>query len=705
MKGKWYVIALASIAIITAISIFTITQNKQHITMPSTIMSTQSAKAFSFVELHENSIENEWVYVTNDAGEKIDVPVKVVEHNIIEIDRLKAGRYELNIQKKALQKKSIFLKNQKVRFEVIEKLASIKSQKELDEYFEKIAKLNESNSGTGLFHVKTEMADDSATESSGSSHSSTNNQVEGIEEADVAVTDGEVIYTVSGSNVFLIDAKDPASLKQLSAIRLKEHTYVEQLLLHENYLIVSYSDFIEQNEKGEYVYESYAKIGIYDISNKQNPKLVRDYGHEGYSIAIRKTNNTLYFITQNSPDYWAWYRGDSDEPLTPAVYDSEEGGKTELNIEKISILPNSTEPNFTTISAIDLSNGDSVEIQTESYLGSSAGFYMSHNAMYLTASKYASSAPNNRIMMDIAIAREAAETSIYRFAVNGTNVSFTGQTTVAGSILNQFSMDEHNGYFRVATTSGNTRGAEADSTSAIIIFDSSMNQVGEVSDLAKGERIYSARFMGDRAYIVTFKEMDPLFTFDLSNPTNPKVLGELKIPGYSTYLHPVGENHLLGLGYQTEVEKIQGSNENFVKQVGLKLSLFNVKDLNNPIEQDVELISGEGTYSQAIDNHKAFFIHQDKNLYGFPVSIYDYNKNPTNPYFGEGAMLYTVTPDTGITVAANLITPSQNAAYEAWETLTQRILYINDAIYLVRQQQIVSYDLNSYNQLGSVRFQ
>lgn len=703
VKGKWYVIALASIAIITAVSIFIITQSKQHITMPSTVMSTQMAKAFSVVELHENSIENEWVFVTNELGEKIDVPVKVVEQNTIEIDRLRAGRYELHIQKNALQKKSIFTRDQIVRFEVIEKLATINSKKELDEYFERVAKLNESNTG-GFFNMRTEeLQSDSAAKSPGSSHSSTNNQVEGIEEADVSVTDGEVIYTVSGSNVFLIDVKDPSSLKQLATIRLKEHTYVEQLVLHENYLIVSYSDYIEQNEKGEYIYESYAKVGIYDITNKQNPKLVRDYGHEGYSVAIRKTNDTLYFITQNSPDYWTWYHEDSDEPLTPAIYDSEEGGKTELNLDKISILPNSNEPNFTTISAIDLSSGESVDIQTESYLGSSAGFYMSHNAMYLTAAKYAP-VSNNRTMMDIAIVSEALETSIYRFSVNGTNVSFTSQTTVEGSILNQFSMDEHNGYFRVATTSGKTRGADADSTSAITIFDSSMNQVGKVSDLAKGERIYSARFMGDRAYIVTFKEIDPLFTFDLSNPTNPKVLGELKIPGYSTYLHPVGENHLLGLGYETEVEKMVGSNESFVRQVGLKLSLFNVTDLSNPVEQDVEIIGGEGTYSQAVDTHKAFFIHQEKNMYGFPVSVYDYKKNPVNPYIGEGAMLYTVTPDSGITVAANLISPSQNQSYEIWDELTQRILYINDAIYLVKPQQIVSYDLNSFNQLGAVRF-
>ncbi len=703
MKGKWYVISLVSMALIAAAAIFIFTQTKQYTTMPTTVMSTQSAKAFSFEELHENSVENEWVYVTNDAGEKIDVSIKVVEQNTIEIDRLRAGEYELHIQKNALQKQNIFTKNQKVHFEVIEELVSIKSKKELDNYFEKIAKLNDSNSSM-LF--KTETLQDSAEESSqssGSSHSSTNNQVEGIEEADVAVTDGEVIYTVSGSNVFLIDAKDPASLKQLAVIRLKEQTYVEQLLLHENYLIVSYSDYVENNEKGEYVYESYAKVGIYDITNKQNPKLVRDYGHEGYSIAIRQTNDTLYFITQNSPDYWLWYREDSDEPLTPAIYDSEEGGKTELDLDKISILPNSMEPNFTTISAIDLSSGKSIDIQTESYLGSSAGFYMSNNAMYLTAEKYERMS-NNRKMVDIAIVQDASETSIYRFAIGGTNVSFTGQTTVAGSILNQFSMDEYNGYFRVATTSGKTRGPDADSTSAIIIFDSAMNQVGKVSDLAKGERIYSARFMGDRAYIVTFKEMDPLFTFDLSTPTNPKVLGELKIPGYSTYLHPIGENHLLGFGYQTEVEKMSGSNENFVRQVGLKLSLFNVTDLNNPIEQDVELIGGEGTYSQAIDSHKAFFIHQQKNLYGFPVSIYDSQKNPTNPFVGEGAMLYTVTPESGITMAASLISPSSNKSYEVWEELTQRILYINDAIYLVRQKQIVSYDLNSFKQLGSVRF-
>jgi inhibitor of cysteine peptidase len=703
VKGKLYVFALASIALITVISIFIITQNKQHVTMPSMVMSTQSAKAFSGVELRGNSIEKEWVYVTNGAGEKINVQVKMVEQNTIEIDPLKAGRYELHIKKNALQKKGIFTRNQIVRFEVIDKLTQIKSKKELEEYFKKVAKLNESNSRTGLFNVKTEMSEDSASQqSSGSSHSSTNNQVEGIEEADVAVTDGEVIYTVSGTNVLLIDAKNPASLNQIAAIRLKEHTYVEQLILHNNYLIVSYSDYVELNDKGDYVYESYAKVGIYDISDKQKPKLVRDYGHEGYSVAIRKTNDTLYFISQNSPDYWAWYREEGDESLTPAIYDSEEGGKTDLNLDKISILPNSTEPNFTTISAINLSSGESVDIQTESYLGSSAGFYMSHNAMYLTTAKYASFAPNNR-MMDIEIMREASETSIYRFEVNGTKVSFTGQTTVAGSILNQFSMDEHNGYLRVATTSGNTRGADADSTSAIIIFDSSMNQVGKVGDLAKGERIYSARFMGDKAYIVTFKETDPLFTFDLSNPTNPKVLGELKIPGYSTYLHPVGENHLLGLGYHTELEQSQGSS--FVKQVGLKLSLFNVTDLNNPIEQDIEIIGGEGTYSQAIDNHKAFFIHKGKNLYGFPVTVYDYAKNSNYPFLGEGAMLYTVTPEDGIEVTANLISKKSNQSFEYWEESTNRILYINDTIYLVKQQRIDSYDLNSFNQLGTVSFQ
>mgnify|MGYP003484177661 FL=1 len=108
MKGKWYVISLMSIAFIIAVSIFVLTQSNQSITMASTVMSTQNAKAYSGVELHENSIENEWVYVTNGAGEKIDVPVKVVEHNTIEIDRLRAGSYELHIQKKALQKKSIF---------------------------------------------------------------------------------------------------------------------------------------------------------------------------------------------------------------------------------------------------------------------------------------------------------------------------------------------------------------------------------------------------------------------------------------------------------------------------------------------------------------------------------------------------------------------------------------------------------------------
>ena len=272
MKKIWFVISLVSIVLITVISILIITNNKQQVTMPMTIMSTQSAKAFSGVTLHENSIENNWVYVTNNAGEKINVPVKVVEPNTIEIDRLQAGSYKLHVQKQALKKNNMFTRNQVVDFEVIEKLATIKSKKELEAYFEKLAKLNKSNSGNELFGVE-ESADTAKLDSSGSSHSSTNNQVEGIEEGDVAVTDGEVIYTVSGSNVFLIDAKNPASLKQLAAIRLKEQAYVEQLILHNNYLIISYSDYIEQNKKANIFMKATQKSGFMTYRIRKNRNL------------------------------------------------------------------------------------------------------------------------------------------------------------------------------------------------------------------------------------------------------------------------------------------------------------------------------------------------------------------------------------------------------------------------------------------------
>lgn len=681
-------------------------QNKVAFFAPSTVLASQPFSMTTSHDLDEGSIDENKVYVTDKDGKPVASAISISNQNQIIIEKLPPGQYNLHIKRSAFINPPLITRAQSVPFTIIEKLASIQTDEELESYFEALIQAEEVNTGRNT--IRFEMLEDiaeSESESSlgaGSGHSETNNQVEGIEEADVTLTDGETIYTIVDQTIVLVDAENPSNMVKQAVIRLEENAYAHQLLLHEHYLLIAFSDHREEIKDGNYLYKNFSKVAIYDVSNKQDPKKVREIGQEGDIVAIRKTANMLYLVTQTAPNYWLLKEG-VDVDLKPAVYDSNEEGEQLLQNDRISILPNSQDPNYTVISVLDLASGETAKVETESYLGGGAGFYMSHEAMYITAGLYSDNLAAQDGIWNRMMIRTPSETTIYRFGIQGKSIYLSGQTTIEGTVLNQFSMDEYNGYFRVATTKGNTRGEEADSTSAITIFDKQMVQQGVVRDLAKGERIYSARFMGDRAYIVTFKEMDPLFAFDLADPKNPKVLGELKIPGYSTYLHPIGENHLLGLGYDTSLEKDKDTGQSFVVQKGVKLSLFDVTDLTNPIEKDVEIIGGQGSYSQALDNHKALFRHTGKNLFGFPITLYSRVGTQELQYNGSGARLYEVTPEKGIQLAADIVNYNSAMEYENWEESIQRMIYIDEALYLVSNTSINSYDLNSFAAKSKVK--
>lgn len=700
MKGKYYALIIAVLAFISIVAIFIFMQTKERIIIPSTILSSQQVQAIASGPLDEKSVENGWIQITDEKGNHIENDISIKEPNLLLLGKFSAGKYKVHIDKKAFKKSSFMQKDVVTTFSVMDALEPIKFDQQLVQHYENILAM-EKNAQKKL-GVKNDFVvsggeEEKAAEDA-SDYSTTNNQVEGIEEADVAVTDGKVIYTATDRSVVLIDAADPKNLNKLSTIKFKENEYVQKLVLHEKLLIVVFERYGEFLENGLYRYENSAQVNIYNVENPNSPELVHSHGHEGMLVAVRKIEDMFYLITKFTPDY---YRIEDLEPgqLKPAIYD----GDSKEDSVRITILPNSTEPNMVTISAIDLKTNRVNSVETETYVGSAEGLYMSHEAIYLTAGKYDYNM-FGRDMMVIDMIMEPVETTIYKFNVDGQSLQFAGQTTLEGRILNQFSMDEYKGYLRVASTKGNARGQNANSENSIIIYDGSLNKVGEISGLAKGERIYSARFMEDKAYVVTFKETDPLFTFDLSNPKAPKLLGELKIPGFSTYLHPIGENHLLGLGYDTKlVTEVQGT-EPFIRRLGLKLSLFDVTDISNPIEQDVEYIGKEGTYSLAIDDHHAFFIHKDNSLYGFPVTLYDYS-NPAAPFLGDGAMIFKVTEENGIEHEASLFPEYQGQSEEYWIYSTKRILYIGNALYAVKERGVTSYDINTYQQLDSVSLQ
>lgn len=271
-------------------------------------------------------------------------------------------------------------------------------------------------------------------------------------------------------------------------------------------------------------------------------------------------------------------------------------------------------------------------------------------------------------------------------------------------------MDEYDGYFRIATTLSEQwsrfREDPAESYSNLYVLDSDLNNIGALEKLAPGERIYSARFMNDRAFLVTFKQVDPLFAIDLSNPANPTIAGSLKIPGFSNYLHPYDENHLIGIGYSTKLE-----DGDFITQQGLKISLFDVTDLSNPIEQDSIVIGDRGTASLATSDHKAVLFSKEKGLLVIPATIREFN-SPSD-YWGkltfDGALVLAIT-DQEITERGRIDHTDGFKDEEYFyvggnsfqEASVPRSLYLENDLYTVSQSYIKINDLTSLEAIQSI---
>ncbi|MCK5061079.1 beta-propeller domain-containing protein [Candidatus Parcubacteria bacterium] len=312
------------------------------------------------------------------------------------------------------------------------------------------------------------------------------------------------------------------------------------------------------------------------------------------------------------------------------------------------------------------------------------------------------------------ISKELEKTVIHKVAINKDKIEYQTNGQVTGHVLNQFSMDEQGDYFRIATTKNRTwtrymDGEERESYSNLYVLDKDLNQVGAVERLAKGERIYSVRFMQGRAYMVTFKQIDPLFVIDLSDPKNPKVLGELKIPGFSNYLHPYDDKHLIGIGKDTAESEWGG-----VRIKGIKISLFDVSDVSNPKEVDTYVMGEAGSDSIALHDHKAFLFSKDKNLMAMPVSI---RETIDGRSYGKltfsGAAVFTITENKielkGKIDHSDGGRPSPRdhwRGYDYYDNSVKRCLYIDDVIYSFSNNYLSMNDLgNDLNEINKLKLE
>lgn len=541
---------------------------------------------------------------------------------------------------------------------------------------------------------------ETATNEVANDYSKTNTQVQGVDEADIVKTDGTYIYYLTNEKLTIINTENASQMKEMSTIKFDETFTPEEIFLNNDKIIVIGKRYeYDKTERKigideDYLYpnymdKTYTSAKLYNVKDKINPALERTVEVEGDYLTARMIGSNVY-IASNKYMYYAYicntYKSTelNEDDFKPHYLDTATSNETKsINFDCIYYIPEFEDTNYLNIVAFNITNNQ--EANVESYLGAGEEIYASKENLYVTKTKYDYERKN----------KTSITTEIYKFNLNNANCTFAKAGDVPGSVLNQFSMDECNGYFRIATTDSTSWNSESN-TNNLYVLNENLETIGKIEGLAKGERIYSVRFMGNRAYMVTFVETDPLFVIDLSNPTTPTVLGELKIPGYSKYLHPYDETHLIGIGEDTEVVNY-GYGDRVVTN-GMKMAMFDVTDPNNPQELYNVKIGEKGTYSELLYNHKALLFSKEKNIIAFPISITDNDYKVTF----QGAIVYGVSLEKGFELKTKISNSATDYDRYYSRNRVERIIYIKDTLFTLSNVLIKAVDLNTFETKGSI---
>lgn len=559
-----------------------------------------------------------------------------------------------------------------------------------------------------------------STESSSSSsntkdYSTTNIQVENVDEADIVKTDGDYIYSISEDNVIITDVKDPKQPKVVATIQSEDDDIPEDIILYKDKLVVIST---KGNQTQRYYYNNRMNtvVKIYNITSREKPVLTKSYEMYEPYYTSRCIDNVLYVISSGN------LRKEDDEIV---VGYNEDNMEKEMSIDKIKYLKDVKTTKQTLISTVDLNN-ETADIKLDSYLMNISNAYVSENAIYLLNQKY-----NNDSKIPIKLlfgfkgvfgledyyemdSESGYYTEIYKFDIKE-NVEYKAKTKVKGKTINQYSLDEKDNHLRIALYDNDG--------SRVAIFDEDLKQIGISDNVAKGEKMYSSRFIGDKVYFVTYKTMDPLFVMDLSNETKPKVLGKLKIPGYSTYLHPYDENHIIGIGMETKEIINRNSNGKVIsttaKVVGMKMALFDVSNVNSPVQISSVVIGDSRTTSAILTNPKALLFSKEKSLIAIPVNNYsqDFEVTSSNnyetminnytkygkPYNAEGYFVYNINVQDGFKLKGVITHEKTNATYYYSNSKLLRGLYIDNNLYTVSETMIKVNELDSLKAVGELK--
>ena len=605
------------------------------------------------------------------------------------------------------------------------------------------------------------------TQSGGSDYSTTNVQVANVDEPDYLKNDSKYVYIVSRNTLSIIDAYPAESAKLILKIALDiESQYIQNMFLNGDRLVIFYNGQSDDEIIPQFDFvprRSYSPVThtlIIDVSDKENPTILKDYSIDGHFRDARMIGDYAYFVTNSNIDY--------QYPRLPVIMESSVRIMTPDafyfdNIEQFS--------NFNTLTAIDIF-GDTINSETF-LMGYSGSFYVSENNFYLTYQQsmpfgfYENSSrdrffdvvvpllPNDiqdeikaiqndssmnastkwikisELMQksynemdkndkeklfekikealneyDVKTQEETRKTIIHKISIDEDKIEYVAKGSVPGRLLNQFSMDQSGDRFRVATTTEYyTQYQGTVRANAVYILDEQLNIIGGLDKIAPDESIFSARFIGDRLYLVTFQQIDPFFVIDLSTDT-PKILGELKIPGFSNYLHPYDEEHIIGIGRDTkEIE------EGRVQQLGIKITLFNVADINNPKVADDVIIGDSSTYSEALNNHKAFFFDKTRGVLSIPISgdaesleeISNSKMFAPNYNRWNGFYVFDLNSSDGFNLKGTVTHSSDDSRYYGMGKA--RTFYIDDVLYTASERYLKMNDFNNLEEIKSIKLE
>ncbi|MCH5198034.1 MAG: beta-propeller domain-containing protein [Oscillospiraceae bacterium] len=528
-----------------------------------------------------------------------------------------------------------------------------------------------------------------AAENSGSGdYSSLNTRTEGVDEADVMKTDGKYIYALKsdgwnarpycfyspysfsgGNQTFAVFDKD---LNKKGEILLTTASKTDADICQKSYTgFFLYNDYviftgiettysgkgISYNEKEQYwdilnpekvEAKTVSLVSIYDMSDKADIKPLKDLYFSGSILSSRISDGKLIAVSSYYPNYSVFNEKDYTT-FVPLAGEKDEY----VSAENIKVLDDE-EGNFTTVSLIDLNEGE-FKVNSVSLLGQAWELYCSGENVYTYGVKSRYRLING--WFDVL--------NINKINISAALPEYIATAEIEGASLNDsFSIDEFDGFLRIAVDDG------AENCCRVIVYDENMKKAGNSAGFAEGEYIRSARFMGNTAYIVTFRNTDPLFVIDLSDPAKPVIKGEVSLPGFSAYLHPVGKNHLVGIGYDGTEDGLNG---------GAKISLFDISDPENPLESDNFTLP-----SASLDCEYKDFVKKGSN--GYIVNFYDYSKDR-----GSSGALYFTAENGKIKIETRINAGNGNI------NIIKTIFIENTVYFLIMNYETGEYELASFD--------